>query len=160
MLDSGYWLGKILLERGRLLEAEQIGKEVVALAGRVGDVPRGRNRVTRLTCNVGLHRGNLSEEFVRFERVAAAEEPSDHLQIGLGEDLALWQARAGGAAESAKVLGCPRGRAGQSRCSRLPEVLRRALADVCGGARACRTCRASARGARRVARASSAPQAA
>jgi ATP/maltotriose-dependent transcriptional regulator MalT len=120
MLDSGYWLGKILLERGRLLEAERIGTEVTRLAGRVGDVPRGRNRVSRLTCNVALHRGNVAGELVRLEHVAA-EEPSQHLKIGLYEDLAVWLARTGGSADSARVVerlddarrnadavGCPR----------------------------------------------------
>ena len=120
MLDAGYWLGKFLLERGGLLEAEEVGEEVALLAGRVGDVPRGRNRVSRVTCNVALHRGNIVEELGRFER-AAAEEPSRHLQIGLYEDLALWLARIRGPAaatevarhlddaeRSAKVAACPR----------------------------------------------------
>lgn len=120
MLDAGYWLGKILLERGGLFEAEDVADEVAQLARRVGDVPRGRNRVSRLTCNVALHRGNVVDELGRLERVAA-EEPSRHLQIGLYEDLALWFARirgAGGMSEvagqlenargCAEVAGCPR----------------------------------------------------
>jgi len=120
MLDAGYWLGKVLLERGRLLEAEEVAAQVAQLARRVGDVPRGRNRISRLTCNVALHRGSVDDELLRLER-AAADEPSRHLQIGLYEDLALWLARLGGPVEAAKVAervgdarqsadvaGCPR----------------------------------------------------
>jgi DNA-binding CsgD family transcriptional regulator len=119
-LDAGYWLAKVLLERGRLEEAEQVSVELAGLAARVGDVPRGRNRISRVTCNVGLHRANVAEELERFAQ-AAAEEPSDHLQIGLYEDLALWVARTGGSSDSgrvgellgearqkAAVVGCPR----------------------------------------------------
>ena len=94
--------------------------KLAGLAARVGDVPRGRNRISRVTCNVGLHRANVPEELERFAQ-AAAEEPSDHLQIGLYEDLALWVARIGGSSDSgrvgelldeakqkADVVGCPR----------------------------------------------------
>ena len=102
MLDAGYWLGKFLLERGGLVEAEEVGEEVASLANRVGDVPRGRNRVTRLTCNVALHRGNVVDELGRFGRVAD-DEPSSHLQIGLYEDLALWLARIRGTAGASDV---------------------------------------------------------
>jgi DNA-binding CsgD family transcriptional regulator/tetratricopeptide (TPR) repeat protein len=120
MLDAGYWLGKLLLERGGLIEAEEVGDEVAGLANRVGDVPRGRNRVTRLTCNVALHRGNVVDELGRFGRVAD-EEPSSHLQIGLYEDLALWLARIrgpAGASDVAARLEDAKACAGIARCPR------------------------------------------
>lgn len=103
MLDAGYWLGKFLLEQGRLSEAEELAAEVDELAGRVGDVPRGRNRVSRLTRNVELHRGEIVEALRRFERVAT-EEPNIHHQIGLYQDLALWLARIGGEAKTPEVV--------------------------------------------------------
>ena len=95
MLDSGYWLGKFLLEQGRLSEAEEVAGEVDDLARRVGDVPRGRNRVLRFTLNVDMHRGHVAEALRRFER-AAADESNVHHQIGLYQDLAVWPARMGG----------------------------------------------------------------
>jgi DNA-binding CsgD family transcriptional regulator len=102
MLDAGYWLGKFLLERGGLLEAEGVSDEVAQLARRIGDVPRGRNRVSRLTGNLALHRGNLVDELGSLEQMAA-NEPSRHLQIGLYEDLALWLARIRGPAGASQV---------------------------------------------------------
>jgi DNA-binding CsgD family transcriptional regulator len=104
LLDAGYWLGKILVERGQLAEAEEVAREVARVAARVGDVPRGRNRVSRLICNVAVHRGISSDELRRFA-VAAEQEPSRHLQIGLYEDIALWVARIRGGAASAEVRG-------------------------------------------------------
>src|SRR4051794_31327799 len=103
MLDAGYWLGKFLLEQGRLSEAEEVAGEVDDLARRVGDVPRGRNRVLRLTLNVDMHRGHVAEALRRFER-AAADESNVHHQIGLYQDLAVWPARMGGEGKRQDVL--------------------------------------------------------
>jgi DNA-binding CsgD family transcriptional regulator/tetratricopeptide (TPR) repeat protein len=103
MLEAGYWLGKVLLEQGRLPEAEEVAREVDDLARRVGDVPRGRNRVLRLTRNVEVHRGEIVEALRRFER-AATEEPNVHHQIGLYQDLALWLARIGGEEKRREVV--------------------------------------------------------
>jgi DNA-binding CsgD family transcriptional regulator/tetratricopeptide (TPR) repeat protein len=103
MLDAGYWLGRFLLEQGQLSEAEEVAREVDDLARRVGDVPRGRNRVLRLTRNVDMHRGEIVEALRRFER-AATEEPNSHHQIGLYQDLALWLARMGGEEKRREVV--------------------------------------------------------
>ena len=104
MLESGYWLGKVLLEQGRLGEAEQVAVEVDELVGRLGDVPRGRSRVVRLRRNVELHRGELGEALRRLERAAADGATTEHDQIGLYQDLALWLARIGGEANEPQVV--------------------------------------------------------
>lgn len=120
MLDAGYWLGRFLQEQGRLVETEEIAQEVEELALRMGDVPRGRNRISRLTCGVALHRGDTDEGLRRLARVAA-EEPNVHMQIGLHQDLALWYARlrgARGAAEVVAQLGDARRCAESAACPR------------------------------------------
>ena len=103
MLDAGYWLGRFLQDQGRLVEAEAIAREVEELALRMGDVPRGRNRISRLTCGVALHRGDTDQGLRRLAQVAA-EEPNVHMQIGLYQDLALWHARLRGTRGTAEVV--------------------------------------------------------
>ena len=142
-LDAGYWLGRFVLDQGRVLEAEAIARDVTELAARVGDVPRGRNRVTRLASNVALHHGDAAAGMRRLEQVAG-DEPSSHMRIGLLQDLALWQARLGGPSEAGRVsatLGEARRQADDRPVSTL---LRRAAAHVGRGRSANRPARRGA----------------
>ena len=81
-LDAGYWLGRFLSEQGRLVEAEEVAREVGDLAARVGDVPRGRNRVSRLICGVGLHRGDPARGLGELERSCRPRSPTPTCRSG------------------------------------------------------------------------------
>src|SRR5207245_7262428 len=75
-VDAGYWLTLTLMDGGDMVNAEQMAAETAQLAARVGDVPRARHPVSRLTCEIMLHRGDWREALHMVER-AAAHEPSE-----------------------------------------------------------------------------------
>ncbi len=101
-VDAGYWLARSLALLGELVEADEIVRDVTALAHRVGDVPRARHTLSRLACGVHLERGDVSQALPALER-AAAEEPSEHLRIVLHGDCAIWIARLDGPAAAERV---------------------------------------------------------
>ena len=119
-IDAGWWLARTLLLMGEVVEAEAVVREMVELAARAGDVPRGRHRVARVELAVALERGRPHEALRRLER-EVVEETNDHQRITLLEDLAVWYARLDGPAAEAIVreqlaagaacadeVGCPR----------------------------------------------------
>src|SRR5439155_19891808 len=57
-IDSGYWLGNVLEQQGRIVEAEEIVTEAIDLAERVGDQARARHRISRLGHKIAFHRGD------------------------------------------------------------------------------------------------------
>src|SRR5205807_4972865 len=71
-VDAGYQLVASLLNGGRLSEAEEAASVVSELAGRVGDVPRARHRLSRLTCAIALHRNDLRAGLRALEAEVAA----------------------------------------------------------------------------------------
>lgn len=119
-VDAGWWLARTLLLAGEVVEAEAVVREMVELAARAGDVPRGRHRVARVELAVALERGRPREALQRLER-EAVEETNEHQRITLHEDLAVWHARLDGPAAEllvreqlaagaacASEVGCPR----------------------------------------------------
>jgi len=119
-VDAGYWLTLTLMDGGDMVNAEQVAAETAQLAARVGDVPRARHPVSRLTCEIMLHRGDWREALHMVER-AAAHEPSEHQRMAFHRLHALFAARLGGeeladvvvaevgsAAACAAAVGCHR----------------------------------------------------
>src|SRR6266511_3550127 len=118
-LDAGYWLSALLLQRGRLAEAEEIVIETVDLAARVGDEARGRHLVERVASEVDFHRADWRAGVERL--LAYARGASEHGRIELHQLAALWLALVGGqelkqevvaqvdaARACAEVASCPR----------------------------------------------------
>ncbi len=120
VIDAGYWYADWLTQTGRLSDAEDISAEISTLASRVGDVPRGRFRLTRLTRKLAIERGHWADGILALERDTASE-PNEHLRIALHQDLAVWLARVYRESRASDVLenlaaarscadaaGCPR----------------------------------------------------
>jgi DNA-binding NarL/FixJ family response regulator len=118
-LDAGYWLGALLLQRGRLSEAEGIIAETLDLASRVGDEARGRHLVERVASEVDFHRTDWRAGVDRL--LEYARGASEHGRIELHQLAALWLALVGGeeltqevvaqveaARACAQVASCPR----------------------------------------------------
>jgi DNA-binding NarL/FixJ family response regulator len=118
-LDAGYWLTALLLQRGRLAEAEEIVIEIAELAARVGDEARGRHQVERVASEVDFHRVDWHAGVERL--LAYARGASEHARIELHQLAALWLALVGGqeltqevvaqvdtARACAEVASCPR----------------------------------------------------
>jgi DNA-binding CsgD family transcriptional regulator len=118
-LDAGYWLGALLLQRGRLSEAEEIVAVTRDLASRVGDEARGRHMVERVASEVEFHRADWRAGVERL--LAYARGTSEHGRIELHQLAALWLALVGGqeltqevvaqvdsARACAEVASCPR----------------------------------------------------
>ncbi|HMC37409.1 MAG TPA: LuxR C-terminal-related transcriptional regulator [Actinomycetota bacterium] len=120
VIDAGFWFAEWLAEAGQLRDAEQVSAEISTLASRVGDVPRGRFRLTRLTRRLAIERGHWADGILALERDAAGE-PSEHLRIALHQDLAIWLARVhreSGASEVLENLAAARSCAAAAGCPR------------------------------------------
>jgi DNA-binding NarL/FixJ family response regulator len=101
-LDAGYWLSALLLQRGRLAEAEEIVIETVDLAKRVGDEARGRHLIERVASEVDFHRVDWRAGVERL--LAYARGASEHGRIELHQLVALWLAFVGGQELTAEVV--------------------------------------------------------
>jgi DNA-binding CsgD family transcriptional regulator len=102
-LDAAAFLAQQLLESGRLLQAEDIVLEHEELAARIGDLPRGRRRLTYYKCIVILYRGNWREGLEALEREAELE-PNEHHRLAFHAERAHWLARACGVECSNEIL--------------------------------------------------------
>lgn len=118
-VDAGFWLSRTLALMGELRESEEIVGETIALARRVGDVPRARHHVARVAATVWLERGRTAPGLALLDRELA--QTNDHQRIVLYGDRAVWAARLEGvgATETVRVrlaaaeacaasVGCPR----------------------------------------------------
>jgi DNA-binding CsgD family transcriptional regulator len=94
-VDAGYWLACYLGQDGDLATAEQVAAETAKLAARVGDMPRARHPITRVTCEIAVYRGDWREALQALEREAALE-PSEHQRMVFHRLRALFAARIGG----------------------------------------------------------------
>jgi DNA-binding CsgD family transcriptional regulator len=130
-LDAGYWLGTLLLQRGRLAEAEDIVSQTVDLAERVGDEARGRHLVERIASEVDFHRADWR---VGVERLLAyARGSSEHARIELHQLAALWLALVGGQELTQEVVAqvaAARACAEVASCPRCATELRLVAADA------------------------------
>jgi DNA-binding NarL/FixJ family response regulator len=102
-VDAGYALALCLLEGGELVGAEKVATEAARLAARVGDVPRARHRISRVTCEIAIHRGDWREALEMLGRVAT-HEPSEHQRTAFHRLRALFAARLGGQLLSSLVV--------------------------------------------------------
>jgi DNA-binding CsgD family transcriptional regulator len=101
-VDTGFWLARSLEHAGDLIEAEQIVRTASDVAARAGDVPRARNRISRVASSVALQRGR-PHDALRLLELETAQEPNAHQRIGCHADLARWHARLDGPALVATV---------------------------------------------------------
>jgi DNA-binding NarL/FixJ family response regulator len=130
-LDAGYWLGALLLQRGRLDEAEEIVIETVDLAARVGDEARGRHLVERVASEVDFHRADWRAGVERL--LACARGASEHGRIELHQLAALWLALVGGQELTEEVVAqvdAARACAEVASCPRCATELRLVAADA------------------------------
>jgi DNA-binding CsgD family transcriptional regulator len=102
-VDTGFWLARSLEHAGDLVEAEQIVRTASEVAARAGDVPRARNRISRVASSVALQRGRPHDALRILER-ETAQERNEHQRILCHADLARWHARLDGPAVVATVL--------------------------------------------------------
>jgi DNA-binding CsgD family transcriptional regulator len=102
MIDSGYWLGNVLEQEGRIVEAEEIVTEAIDLAERVGDQARARHRISRLGHKIALHRGDWRRALDAF--LDEAGGVSAHGRIEFHQDAAVWLASVGGRELESEVL--------------------------------------------------------
>ena len=131
-VDAGFWFGRWLESVGRLLEAHAVVAEATELAARVGDVSRGRNRLSRVRWNISVQRGDWLDSVRALER-DAAQETNEHHRIAFYQDAAYWLARAGGEAWADAVLanlGAARSSADAAGCPRCAAELTVVSADA------------------------------
>jgi DNA-binding CsgD family transcriptional regulator len=101
-VDAGYHLAVSLQVEGRLAEAEEIALDTQALAARVGDVPRGRHRLSLVTNVITVLRGRWRDGIEQLE-LAGAADPSEHPRIAFAQARAVWLARVRGEAAATEV---------------------------------------------------------
>ena len=130
-LDAGYWLAAYLLQRGRMVEAEEIVAETLDLASRVGDEARGRHLIERVASEIDFHRADWRAGVERL--LAYARGASDHGRIELHQLAALWLALVGGkelAQEVVAQVDAARACAVVASCPRCATELRLVAADA------------------------------
>lgn len=130
-IDSGYWLGNVLEQQGRIVEAEEIVTEAIDLAERVGDQSRARHRISRLGHKIAFHRGDWRRALVAF--LNEARTVGTHGRIEFHQDAAVWLASVGGRELESEVLpqiAEARRCADLAACPRCGTELRLAVADA------------------------------
>jgi DNA-binding NarL/FixJ family response regulator len=130
-LDAGYWLGTLLLLRGRVADVEEVVSEAADLASRVGDEARGRHSIERLSSEVEFYGGDWRAGADQL--LAYAREQSEHARIELHQLAALWLALAGGPALAREVvehIKAARSCADKAGCPRCATELRLVSADA------------------------------
>ena len=103
MLDAGYWLGRFLLDRGFVAEAVEVAAEARELEARVSDEARGRHGLFRLAYEVDFQSGDWRSALDAF--VAEAAKESEHAQVELQQEAALWLSRADRGEHEQEVIG-------------------------------------------------------
>jgi DNA-binding NarL/FixJ family response regulator len=130
-LDSGYWLGTFLLQKGRVANAEDIVDTTADLASRIGDEAPARHQIERLASEIEYYAGDWRRGLERL--LAYAHGASEHARVELHELAALWLAFAGGpklADEVLAQLDAARACAEAAGCPRCATELRLAAADA------------------------------
>jgi DNA-binding CsgD family transcriptional regulator/tetratricopeptide (TPR) repeat protein len=130
-LDAGYWLGTLLLQSGRVTDAEDVVAAAAELASRIGDEARARHRIERLTSEVEYYRSGWRSGVDRL--LDYARGASEHARVELHQLAALWIAFAGGQGLSDEVraqVASARRCADGAGCPRCATELRLAAADA------------------------------
>jgi DNA-binding CsgD family transcriptional regulator len=130
-LESGYWLGTLLIESGRIADAEDVVFGAQELASRIGDEARDRHSIEHLASELDYYSGDWRAGIKRL--LAYAEGASQHGQVELHRLTALWLALAGGEELAGEVLAqleTARAAAGRAGCVRCATALRLSAADA------------------------------
>jgi DNA-binding CsgD family transcriptional regulator len=130
-LESGYWLGTLLIESGRIADAEDVVSGAQELASRIGDEARDRHSIEHLASELDFYSGDWRAGIERL--LAYAEGASQHAQVELHRLPALWLALAGGEALAGDVLAqleAARAAAERAGCARCATALRLSAADA------------------------------
>jgi len=106
-IEAGNWLARALRSRGKLVEAQTIARETVALMNRVVGTPSfmlGPESIVRaLSHFAAISLGDWQTAAAELERAATGEIPK-HQRLLVYETLALWLARIDPIAEVARVV--------------------------------------------------------
>ncbi len=101
-IDAAYWLGTVLEQRARIVEAEDVVAEAIELAERVGDEARARHPISRLAHRISFHRGEWRHAVSRL--LEAQRAASTHASVEYHQEAALWLALAGGRDVESEVV--------------------------------------------------------
>jgi DNA-binding CsgD family transcriptional regulator len=101
-IDAAYWLGTVLEQQARIVEAEDVVAEAIELAERVGDDARARHPISRLGVRISFHRGEWRRAVTRL--LDAGRAASTHASIEYHQEAALWLGLAGGPEVEAEVV--------------------------------------------------------
>jgi DNA-binding CsgD family transcriptional regulator len=130
-LESGYRLGTLLIESGRIAEAEDVILSAQELASRIGDEARGRHSLEKLASELNFYSGHWRAGISRLLGYAAGA--NQHGQVELHRLAALWLALAGGgelADEVSAELEAARAAADNAGCVRCATALKLSAADA------------------------------
>jgi DNA-binding CsgD family transcriptional regulator len=130
-LESGYWLGTLLIESGRIADAEDVVFGALELASRIGDEARDRHSIEHLASELDFYSGDWRAGIERL--LAYADGASQHAQVELHRLPALWLALAGGEELAGDVLAqleTARAAADRMGCARCATALRLSAADA------------------------------
>jgi DNA-binding NarL/FixJ family response regulator len=102
-IDAGGRLVQLLMQTGRLREADEVATATAALAARIGDPGVAHRPTAYWKCLVDLYRRDWHEALRELERMGAAE-PNEHHRFAYYAERAHWLARVGGESSSDEVL--------------------------------------------------------
>jgi DNA-binding CsgD family transcriptional regulator/tetratricopeptide (TPR) repeat protein len=101
-IDAAYWLGTVLEQQARIAEADEMVRDAIELAERVGDEARGRHPISRLGHRISFHRGEWRHAVDGL--LQARQTASTHAGIEYHQEAALWLALAGGREVETEVV--------------------------------------------------------
>jgi DNA-binding CsgD family transcriptional regulator len=102
-IDAGGRLVQLLMQAGRLREADEVASATAALAARIGDPGVAHRPTAYWKCLVDLYRHDWQEALRELERMGAAE-PNEHHRFAYFAERAHWLARVGGESSADEVL--------------------------------------------------------
>jgi DNA-binding CsgD family transcriptional regulator len=108
-IDAGGCLVQLLMETGRLREADEVASATAALAARIGDPGVAHRPTAYWKCLVDLYRRDWHEALRELERMGE-KEPNEHHRFAYYAERAHWLARMSGVSSSDEV------RADVARC--------------------------------------------
>jgi len=128
--EAGHWLARSLLSQGRLAEALAIARETAELEARLGHGSRHWGRADRIVHVIELSTGDPKAALAGLMD-DAAREADRHLELGIRQTIAEWQARYSGTAATQEIdeqLAAARAASEEVACPRCAHEL--AIADA------------------------------